>query len=152
MATDARERLLADLQFGAANGSAVSLTSTYGTVTYVPATWYLGLSLTVPNDDGTNFTEPTGGSYARLAVTNNPTNFAAAVTTSGVTTKANNAAFTFTNPTGNWGQILYYGWFTASGTGVGLPEYHNPIDTGITINSGNTPVQFAAGQLVMPWT
>jgi len=143
MATDARERLLADSQFGA--GSIV-----VSSVTFAPATWYMGLSTTVPNDDGTNFTEPVGGSYARKGMTNNVTNFPNAITTSGVTTKSNGTDITFTNPTGFWGQLVYYGWFVASSGGT--PEYHNPLDTGITVQSGNTPVQFAAGQLIMPWT
>jgi hypothetical protein len=137
MATDQRERAIADSQFGG------------GATTWAPATWYLGLSTTIPNEDGSNFTEPTGGAYARVAVVNNTTNFPAAVTTSGVTTKQNGAAFTFPNPTANWGQILYYGWFTAA-TG-GVPEYANALDTPVTVNNGNTPVQFATGQLVWAW-
>lgn len=150
MATDAQERLMADLYFGAPNGVAVIFNS----ITYIPATWYMGLSTTIPNDDGTNFTEPSGGSYARPGLLNNFTNFEVAVTNSGVTTKANKVAITFTNPTGNWGQILYYGWFDTNTINAStiFPRFINPIDTGITVNNGNTPVQFAAGQLVMPWT
>lgn len=146
MATDERERLLADLQFGAPNGANLVLSS----VTYAPGTWYCAISTTIPNDDGTNFTEPVGGAYARAAVLNNFTNFPVAVTAAGVTTKTNGAAINFPNPTGFWGQILYYGWFVAS-TG-GTVQYHNPLDTGITVQSGNTPIQFAANQLIMPWT
>lgn len=132
-ATDAREQVIANSQFGS------------GT----PATWYLALSKTTPNEDGSNFTEPTGGSYARVLVTNNTTNFPAAITTSGTTTKANGVAFTFANPTGNWGLITHYGWFTTL-TG-GTPEYWNPVDAPITVQSGNTPVEFGAGNLVMSW-
>ncbi len=135
--SDARERVVADSQFGG------------GATTWAPATWYLGLSTTTPADDGTGFTEPAGGSYARVAVTNNATNFPPATTTGGVTVKSNGTAFTFTNPTGNWGMILYYGWFTAASGGV--PEYTNPLDIQITVLSGNTPVQFAIGMLAMAW-
>jgi len=134
-AIDARECLIADSQFGG------------GATTWAPATWYLGLSVSVPNDDGTGFSEPVGGSYARVAVTNNSTNFPAAVTTAGETTKTNGAKFTFTNPTGLWGNVVAYGWFTASSGG--LPQYHNPLDSGITIKSGNTPVEFDINALVM---
>lgn len=136
-ATDARERAIADSQFGG------------GATSWAPATWYLGLSTSTPNDDGTNFTEPVGGSYARVAVTNNDTNFPAAVTTSGVTTKSNGAAFTFVDPTGDWGLITHYGWFTA--VSGGTPEYHNPLDASITVQNGNSPVEFAAGNLIMAW-
>lgn len=141
MATDLMERVAADLFFGA---GAIGAT--------IPATWYLGLSTTQPNEDGSNFTEPTGvGSYARVAVVNNATNFPVAVTVSGVTTKTLATAATFPNPTANWALVpfAYYGWFIAS-TG-GVPYLTNPLDIPITILNGNTPVQFAASQLIMVW-
>lgn len=136
-AHSARQQKIADSQFGG------------GATTWAPATWYLGLSITGPNTDGTNFTEPIGSAYARLAVTNNVTNFPAAVVTAGITTKTNGAKFTFVNPTGTWGLIVYFGWFTAL-TG-GVPEYSNALDAPITVKSGNTPVEFDIGNLVMTW-
>jgi hypothetical protein len=134
-ATDAREQKIADSQFGG------------GATTWAPATWYLGLSTTTPADDGTGFTEPAGGSYARVALTNNSTNFPAASSPGGITTKSNGAKFTFPNPTGNWGQVTHYGFFTASSGGT--PEYTNPLDTSINPKTGNSPVEFDVGQLVM---
>lgn len=130
-ATQSRARAIADSQFG--SGS--------------PATWYLGLSTTQPNADGSGFTEPVGGSYGRVAITNNSTNFPAAATASGVTSKKNGAKFTFPNPTGNWGTVGWYGFFTASSGGQ--PEYHNPLDATISPKSGNTPVEFDVSQLSM---
>lgn len=137
-AHDARERAIADSQFGG------------GVTSWAPATWYLGLSSTTPNDDGSSFTEPVGGSYARVAITNNVTNWPAASTASGVTSKANGAKFTFTNPTGTWGSMAHYGLFTASSGGT--PEYSNPLDAAITVKNGNTPVEFDIGQLVLTWS
>lgn len=135
-ATDNRERLVANSQFGG------------GVTTWAPATWYLGISTTVPSDDGSNFTEPVGGgSYARVALTNNTTNFPNADTANGVTSKANGAKFTFPNPTGSWGTIVAFGFFTA--VSGGTPEWWNGIDTSITPKAGNTPVEFDIGQLVM---
>lgn len=136
-AHNARERAIADSQFGGGAG------------TYAPATWYLGLATTVPNDDGTNFVEPVGGAYARVAVTNNATNFPAASTVANDTIKTNGIKFTFPNPTGTWGIVAYYGWFTTS-TG-GTPEYSNPLDAAITVRAGNTPVEFDISQLAMSW-
>lgn len=136
-ASDAREVKIADSQFGG------------GVSTWAPATWYVGLSTTAPADDGTGFTEPVGGSYARVAVTNNSTNWPGAQTVAGVTTKWNGTKITFPNPTGSWGAIAYYGLFTAS-TG-GLPEYSNPLDTPITPRGGNSPVEFDLAQLILPW-
>lgn len=134
-AIHARDVLIADSQFGG------------GSTTWAPATWFVGLSTTTPAKDGTGFTEPVGGSYARSSQTNNSTNFPAAVTASGETTKSNGVAFAFATPTGNWGLITYCGFFTASSGG--LPQYWFPLDAQITVNSGNTPVQFDAGQLIM---
>lgn len=130
-ATDARERAILDSQFG--SGS--------------PATWYFGLSTTQPNDDGTGFTEPSGGAYARVAKTNNATNFPAAATVSGVTSKSNGTKITFPDPTASWGSVGWYGIFTASSGGT--PEWHNPLDASISPKSGNTPVEFDIGQLTM---
>lgn len=127
-ASDARERAVLDALFG--SGS--------------PATWYVGLSTTAPNDDGTGFTEPSGGSYARVAKTNNSTNFPAAATVGGVSSKSNGTAITFPNPTGNWGNLIWYGFFTASSGGT--PDIALPLDTGITASSGNSPVELGIGQ------
>ena len=130
-----QERAIADSQFGG------------GATTWAPATWFVALSTTTPNEDGTGFTEPVGGSYARVSVTNNTTNWPAATTASGVTSKANGTAIVFPNPTGSWGAVTYYGLFSAS-TG-GTPLYVNPLDASISPKSGNTPVQFDVGNLVL---
>lgn len=134
-ASDTRERAIADSQFGG------------GATTWAPATWYLGLSTTAPADDGSNFTEPVGTAYARVAVTNNATSFPPAATSQGITTKQNGVKMTFPNPTGSWGTLGYWGFFTASSGGT--PEWSGPLDTTISPKSGNTPVEFDVGQLVM---
>lgn len=134
-AIDSRERAIADSQFGG------------GSTTWAPTTWHVGLSTTTPSTDGTGFTEPVGGSYARSAQTNNATNFPAASTSGGTTTKANGTVFAFPTPTGNWGLITHFGFFTASSGGQ--PEYWFKLDAAITVQSGNTPVQFDIGQLIM---
>lgn len=134
-AHNARERTVADAQFGSGAGLGA------------PATWFLGISVTTPNEDGTGFTEPVGGSYARVSIANNATNFPAATTVSDETRKTNGTKFTFVNPTGTWGIATYWGLFTAL-TG-GLPEYSDPLDAAIAIRSGNTPVEFDIGQWII---
>lgn len=136
-ATDARERIIADSQFGA------------GATSHAPGTWYQGLSTTTPNDDGSGFTEPVGGAYTRVAKLNNLTNFPAATTAGGVTTKTNATPVTYPNPTGNWGTATHYGWFDAASGG--LPQFWFALDAARTIESGNTPVEFAANALSMAW-
>jgi hypothetical protein len=65
-----------------------------------PATFYVGLSQNAANKAG-SLSEPSGGSYARVAITNNLTNWPAAV--SGA--KSNATAVTFAAPTGSWGTV-----------------------------------------------
>jgi hypothetical protein len=134
-ATLGREAIIADSQFGG------------GSSTWAPATWYLALSTTTPSNDGSNFTEPSGGSYARVSITNNATNFPAAVNDNGVTKKISGAKFTFPNPTGAWGTVTHFGFFTASSGGT--VQYWQALDASIAPKSGNTPVEFDIGQLVM---
>lgn len=134
-AIDVQEQAIANSQFGG------------GATTWAPATWFVGLSTTTPNDDGTGFTEPSGGSYARVSVTNNSTNWPAATTSSGVTSKANGTVIQFSNPTGTWGLVTYWGLFSASSGGS--PLYFNPLDASISPKSGNSPVQFDIGALVL---
>lgn len=132
-----RKRFIADSQFGG------------GATSWAPATWYLGLSTTAANEDGTGFTEPVGSAYGRVPIVNNSTNFLPAQTVAGLTTKANGTKFTFTNPTGTWGLMGWYGFFVA--VSGGLPQYWNPLDAAITVRAGNTPVEFDVGALVMAW-
>lgn len=61
-----------------------------------PTATYVGLSSTTPTDAGTNVTEPSGGSYARVQVT--PAQWDAAA--SGAT--SNNAEKTFPQATADW--------------------------------------------------
>lgn len=134
----ARRRMLADSQFGG------------GSTTWAPATWYLAFLLAAPLPDGTGFTEPTHVSYARPAITNNATNFPAATTSvDGVTTKTNGTDFVFPDPTGTWGLLRYWAWFTVL-TG-GSPQYWGKLDSEITVVAASDSPTFVASTLVMPW-
>jgi hypothetical protein len=134
-ATDEQERLLLDLIFGG-GASAVG-----------PAIWYPGLSLLLPNDDGSQFLEPVGGSYGRPAITNNLTNFPAALTVGGVSSKRNGSKWTWPNPTSNWGLAVAYGLFT--GPSGGVPRFVFRMDEPRDIRSGNTPVEFDANTILL---
>jgi hypothetical protein len=78
-----------------------------------PATVYAGLSTTAPADDGTGVTEPSGGAYARVAITNNATNFPTAT----ARTKANGTAITFPTATSSWGTATHGVLFDAPTAG-----------------------------------
>lgn len=70
-----------------------------------PATYYLGLSSTLPTVTGTNVTEPAGGGYARVAFANNTTTFPGAADRGTLIA----VPITFAVATGSWGAAL--GWF-----------------------------------------
>lgn len=105
-----------------------------------PGTIYVGLSTTAPADNGTNITEPSGGSYARVAVTNNLTNWPAAV--SGA--KANGATITFPQATGAWGTVSYF--FCSDAASGGNILGSGSLTTPKTIDNGDT-ASFSIGDL-----
>lgn len=107
-----------------------------------PATLYLGLSTTTPTDAGGNITEPSGGSYARVAVTNNTTNWP--TTTTGE--KANGAAFAFPQATASWGTVTHLAIYDAETDGhvLCLAELSSPK----AVESGDT-LSFPIGSIVI---
>lgn len=110
-----------------------------------PATLYYGLSSTLPTNTGTNVTEPSGGSYARAAVTNNATNFPAASGRS----KSNGTAVTFPAATADWlsgASIPYFVIYDAASAGnfVGWGDLTTPV----TVLNGTQP-SFAVGALTI---
>lgn len=84
-----------------------------GTSYSQPATYYFGLSTTTINIDGTGATEPSGGAYARVALTNNKTNWGNASNAS----LTNSTAVQFIESTASWGTITYVGMWDASSSG-----------------------------------
>jgi len=64
-----------------------------------PSTLYIGLSSTTPAEDGSNITEPSGGSYARVATT--AADWAAA-TDADPSVKTTTATKTFPTATADW--------------------------------------------------
>jgi hypothetical protein len=111
-------------------------------LTYPPATWYMGLLTAPPIADGTGFTEVAGGSYARVASVNDLANWPAA--SGGI--KANGALISFPPATGGWGSVTHVGWFTAiSG---GLLRHWQALTVPRTVLNGDE-VRFQAGDLVI---
>jgi hypothetical protein len=81
-----------------------------GSAYAAPGTLHVALFTAAPTDAGGG-TEVTGGSYARVAVTNNLTNFPSA------NPKVNGTAITFPLATADWGTIVAFGIFDASTSG-----------------------------------
>ncbi len=111
-------------------------------VASVPATWYVGLSTTTPNEGGTGSTEPAAGAYARVAVTNNKTNFGTA--SNGVLT--NSTAISFPESTASWGTITHIVFYDAL-TGGNI-WYWEALPTSRAV-AANTTVYFATGALTI---
>jgi hypothetical protein len=123
------ENKLLDLAFG-------------GTAWTPPATYYVGLSTTAPAEAGTGATEPSGGAYARVAVTNNKTNFGTA--SNGALTNA--VAITFVESTASWGTITHICFFDQL-TGGSLYYWEQlPVSKAV---AANTTVYFSIGSLTI---
>ena len=84
-----------------------------GTASTPAATLYVAFSTTAPTDAGGNVTEPVGNNYARVAVTNNATNFPAA--SGGV--KTNGVAILSGVASGSWGTITHAAIYDAPSGG-----------------------------------
>jgi len=114
-----------------------------GATSYTPpATLYFALFTSAPSDSGGG-TEVSGGSYARVGVTNNTTNFPNASGTS-PTSKANGTAITFPTASANWGTVVAVGIFDAS-SGGNLIAWAD-LTANKTINNGDTG-SFASSSL-----
>lgn len=106
-----------------------------------PATWYLALFTTLPSAGGTGGVEVTGGSYARIAITNDGTNFS---TPSGGVV-SNSVAIDCGTPSGNWGTIVGAALFDSGTIGAGnmyrvflaSPQIPAPSGTPVTILIGS---------------
>jgi hypothetical protein len=107
-----------------------------------PATTYVALFTATPSDTGGG-TEVSGNAYARVAVTNNATNWPAASAGS----KSNGTAVTFPTATpSGWGVVTSFGIFDAASAGNLL--YWGPLTANRTVAAADTP-SFAIGSLIV---
>jgi len=99
-------------------------------------TLYVGLSRAEPGFDASVNSEPSGNSYARVAVVNSVNNWA--VGASGV--KRNQTAFTFPEATGSWGLVSHATvWTAVTSDGSGAYWGSAPLGVSKSILSGDTP-------------
>jgi hypothetical protein len=109
-----------------------------------PGTVHVSLHSTATTDAGGG-TELSGGGYARVAVTNNATNFPNATGTS-PTSKSNGTEIAFPTATGNWSTASHFAIWDAATSGNML--YHGALTASKTVQTGDT-ARFAAGALVI---
>jgi hypothetical protein len=123
-----------------------------GTAYSAPATLYVSLHTAACSDSSAG-TEVSGGSYARVAVTSNGTNWAntqasgTGVSSGTSGTTSNSAAITFPAPTGNWGSVTHFGIFDASTSGNMI--LCQALTASKTINNGDAAPSFAGGALTI---
>ena len=102
----------------------------FGATSFTPNdTYYIGLSTTAINAAGTGVTEPTGGGYKRVAVTNNKTNFTDS--TGGIV--QNKVQFEFPESTTDWGIITHV--FIADSLTGGNILYYDALTTPRTVQT-----------------
>lgn len=104
-----------------------------------PVTVYVALYTVAPTDAGGG-TEVSGGSYARVAVTNNATKWPAA---SGGA-KSNGQEITFPTATASWGEAVAFAILDAASAGNFM--YWGDLTTPKTIGNGDT-AKFGVGDL-----
>ena len=116
-----------------------------GTAYTPPATMYFGLSTTTIQIDGTGATEPSGGAYARVALTNDKTNWGTASNAS----LTNSAAVTFPESTASWGTITHV--FIADASSGGNIWFFDALSPSRAVASSTT-VLFAIGAITVQMT
>ena len=97
----------------------------------VSGTLYLGLSTTAINNDGTGATEPSGGGYVRVAVTNNKTNWSNA--SNGIL--SNLTEISFPESSSSWGTVSHV--FLSETIG-GAPIYFDALATPRAVQAQTT--------------
>lgn len=106
----------------------------------LPTTYYLGLSTTAPNKEGTGATEPStsGTAYARVQLSN------LSEPADGVITSEE--TITFPEATADWGTISHYVIYDAAASGNLL--MYGPLDNSRRVEA-NTVVSFRPGGLTL---
>lgn len=113
----------------------------FGSTSYTPAvTLYIGLSTTTIEDSGVGLSEPSGGSYARVAVPNDKSNWTNAA--SGLVSNSNNVVFA--QATGTWGMIVDF--FIADQLTGGNMLAYGTLEEPKTVGLGDT-CQFVIGAI-----
>jgi hypothetical protein len=119
-----------------------------GTAPSLPATLYFGLSTTtISNAAGP--TEPSGGAYARVASTNNATNWPAA-TGNTPAVKKNANAITFPTSTASWGNCT--DGFVADAASAGTVLAFGVLSVAVNVTGAGFTVSFAANAVTINQT
>lgn len=133
------------MSVSATEGNSVGSELFGGTAHAAIATWHVGLFTASPTSAGLGTNEVSGGSYARVAVTNNATNFPATSALTG----ANGTAITFPTCTVAWGTVTHVGLCASTTEGASDVRHFGALAAPVVVTAGQTP-SFAIGALT--WT
>jgi hypothetical protein len=121
----------------------IVLDHVFGKTTFTASTnLYVGLSTTTITDAGGNITEPSGGAYARIAISNNKTTW----TTASGGSISNAITITFAAATSSWGTVT--DMFISDSSSAGNIYVYDDLTTSKAVTSGDT-VQFIPGDLTI---
>ncbi len=95
--------------------------------------------------------EPSGGAYARVAVTNNTTNFPASTASGTGYQKQNGTAITFPQATANWGTVAGFLIGDNATPGSGNILAYGALNAAQAFSTNNTP-SFPVGSLIFALT
>lgn len=117
------------------------LDNLFGNTPLSPTTnFYIGLSKTPIQKDGSGYTEPSGAGYTRVQVQNNKSNFS--VAREG--TLSNSADIQFPESTGGWGTLTHV--FVSDSPSSGNVLYFDALTNPRTVESLTT-LLFSTGTL-----
>ena len=102
----------------------------------IPSTLYIGLSTTTPSVSGSGVTEPSGGSYSRVSLSNLSTPSNGTIKTTG--------DIAFPESSADWGTITHYVIYDAL-TGGNLLAYES-LDKARVVQS-DTQCRFSKGNI-----
>ncbi len=115
----------------------------FSTVDFSPdVTYFMGVSTTVPTETGSGFTEPVGNGYARVAITNNATEFPSG------NPKTNANPIPFPPATGPWGGAPLIAWAFFDAVSGGNMRIFGDLVPSKTIDNGDILI-IPAGNLAI---
>jgi hypothetical protein len=118
----------------------------FGQTSYTPpTTWYLGVSTSTIQSDGSGITEPTDTAYARIAIPNLTTSFTTPV--NGMI--QNKVAFQFPESLVSWGTVTDF--FLSTSASDGSIEFYGKLTLSRNVETG-TVLLLSIGALEMTMT
>lgn len=116
----------------------------FGSVDSLPTSWYLGLSTTTINADGTGITEPSGvDGYARVEIPNDKTNW----TSESGGSLENSLSIYTPESLDAWGIITDA--FLSDSLSGGNPWWFDALDSSVNVSASGRIVVFHSGDIII---